>query len=149
MSARPIGAWLLGIATVAVLVTVLAAIAVIGSPLQQREERFDERRVQGLAKIESAVEAYASSRHRLPATLDALEDSPHGAGLRTVDPRTGKPYRYRMLDGRRYELCADFSLAQLDVDGAVFIGAEWSHPAGRACFRREVEERRTPGPTQP
>lgn len=139
MSARPVGTWLLAVAGVAVLATVVAAVAVIGPPSQQRQQRFDERRVQALARLEGAIGLHAAARRALPASLDALRQSPHGAGVPVVDPETQAPFGYRALDARRYELCADFTTAQHDEGGrAVFMGAAWAHPAGRHCFEREV-----------
>lgn len=139
MSARPVGAWLLAIAGVAVLATVVAAMAVIGSPAQQRQQRFDEQRVEALDRITMAITSHAESRGRLPASLAALRATPHGAGLAIVDPETGAPFHYRALDARRYELCATFATAQEGTGGRqAFMGARWAHPAGRHCFAREV-----------
>ncbi len=139
MSARPVGAWLLAVAGVAVLATVVTAIAVIGSPAQQRQQRFDEQRVQALHRVGLAIGNHVESRRRLPASLAALQATPHGAGLVVVDPDTGAPFGYRVLDARRYELCAVFASAQRNQDvRTAFMAAQWAHPAGRHCFARET-----------
>lgn len=139
MSARPVGTWLLAVAGVAVLATVVAAMAVIGSPAQQRQQRFDEQRVQALERIETAIDMHVGVRRALPDSLDALRQSPHGAGVRVVDPQTGAPFGYSRLDARRYELCADFVTARRgEARGVASMGAKWAHPAGRHCFELET-----------
>ncbi|HST44820.1 MAG TPA: hypothetical protein VLK29_06315 [Luteimonas sp.] len=143
MSARPVGTWLLAIAGVAVLATVVAAMAVIGSPAEQRRQRFDEQRVRALETLVTTIGAHDASRRRLPASLAALQASPHGGGLAIVDPESGAPFGYRVTDARRYELCAVFATVQRNARGrAAYLGTEWAHPAGRHCFTRETARAR-------
>lgn len=138
MSARPVGAWFLVVAGIAVVATLAAAIAVIGSPARQRAQRFDERRVSELAAIAAAVERYESTEKRLPARLADLE--PDAIGTRAhADPASGRPYEYRVVDARHYELCAEFALARArDEPAAPYVDEDWVHPAGHHCFRRAV-----------
>ncbi|HEY4583795.1 MAG TPA: DUF5671 domain-containing protein, partial [Lysobacter sp.] len=135
--ARPVGAWFLVGAGLAVAASLVAAIAVIGSPATQRTQRFDERRVQGLQQVASEVERYAASERRLPAGLDALGRWSPGDGRRWNDPQNGRRFEYHVLDARRYELCAVFAGPSPAGDGAPSFD-EWRHPAGRHCFMRPV-----------
>ncbi len=142
MSTRPVGTWFLAVAGAAVLASVVAAIAVIGSPAHQREQRFDERRERELAEIDASISLYANSERHLPARLEELVRSPGGAGLAFKDPQSGQPYGYRVLDARRYELCAVFGTVR-EAGGAAgpYMDADWAHPKGRHCFVRQVPKR--------
>ena len=134
---RPAGQWFLVGAGIAVAASLAAAIAVIGSPAQQRAQRFDERRVRMLEQVASAVERHAASERRLPVSLDALRAWSPGAPQSWNDPQTGRPIEYRVIDARRYELCAVFATMQGEgADGP--MAEEWRHPAGRHCFVRPV-----------
>ncbi|CAA9300436.1 MAG: hypothetical protein AVDCRST_MAG71-57 [uncultured Lysobacter sp.] len=134
MSARPVGTWFLVVAGIAVAASLIAAIAVIGSPSHQRNLRFDERREHELVLIKNAIEQHARSERRLPQALAELRQS-DGTALNPVDPQTRQPYGYRALDARRYELCATFATARRPRDGSEpYVEDRWRHPAGRHCF---------------
>ena len=91
MSARPVGTWLMVLGGIVVLATVAGAVAVMGSPAEQRRMRIDERRVEDLQRIEAAVRAYHAEARALPGTLDTLDARP-GVALDAADPETGSRY---------------------------------------------------------
>ncbi len=123
---------ILGFAGAIVVGAIVAGLVIVGSPTEARLRRLDERRVRDLVGITHALNQFWTSRGRLPASLNELVESP-GTDVDTVDPVTGEPYRYEVVDGKTYDLCADF---QRDSDGMDF-GRFWSHGAGRRCFRLE------------
>lgn len=135
MSARPVGKWLLVAAGVAVAASLAAAIATIGSPAQQRLKRFDERRARDLSSLQSTVDAHYRVEGRLPASLDALARHRAWDAQSFRDPETGRSYEYRVIDARRYELCARFATASRQAQPWDVHG----HPAGRHCVRHAVE----------
>jgi hypothetical protein len=49
------------------------------------------------------------------------------------DPQTRRPYGYRVIDTRRYELCAEFARASRRTHRY-----ELAHPAGHHCVRYAV-----------
>ena len=135
MSARPVGTWFLVVAGVAVAGAVVAAMLVIGSPGRQRAQRFDERRVADLQALRTAVDGYARNEKRLPADLAQLQKASPDEALDVEDPETGARYEYRVVDARRYALCARFALARTKRDlRRGFDADERLHPAGRHCF---------------
>ncbi|TWG89073.1 hypothetical protein L599_004800000010, partial [Luteimonas sp. J16] len=71
---RGIGRALVTAAAVAVLASVVAAIAVIGTPPAQRQARLDERRVDHLRQLEAAIDEYARREGRLAPALETLGD---------------------------------------------------------------------------
>lgn len=141
MSGSQLGRNMLVVASLLVGATLVAAVTVMDSPGQQREQRLDARRVDDLRQIETMIDAWASTHPHLPKSLAALADQP-GVSLSTTDPVGGGPYGYDVLGERRYRLCAVFATdtAALREPAYRYAGkpAEWAHPAGRHCFERSL-----------
>jgi hypothetical protein len=119
--------------TVAVTIAVITGIYLLGSPLEERARRLDDRRVQDLSGIAQAVDLYWTRESRMPASLDQLR-SVTGAGITMADPSTGALYEYRQLDDGKYELCASFEGESRDSNR--LDNGFWTHRAGRQCFQR-------------
>ena len=140
MSARPVGGWLLVLAGIVVLATIAAAIAVMGSPAEQRRMRIDQRRVDDLRQVEAAVRAYRTEASALPETLGALNARP-GMALDISDPETGLHYPYRRTGSDAFELCATFvtDTAARQRTGMRWQEPRWAHGAGRRCFTFRID----------
>lgn len=127
-----------GVAVVAILV---AALGLAGSPFAARERAADERRVQALQSISSAVDAFYDTKDRLPDSLEELREQPSVYLESIRDVRTGQPYEYRKLGPKSYELCATF---ETDTSATRVVrpgfGNLWNHPAGRHCFKLSVRD---------
>jgi hypothetical protein len=128
-----------------VVLTVAWGFAVIGSPFQQRNKRFDERRVQDLQIMQNYITNYWQNKERLPVSLSDLEDPLLGIVI-PVDPETGGLYEYRVTDDLIFELCAMFSTESKYGQGAVpemySRGSQnysWQHGVGRICFERTID----------
>jgi len=102
--------WLHWFGATVAIVSMVAALYVAGSPFRQRMLRLDVRRVDDLRAIQRNVETYFEREGVIPATLDALADSPATFLQHTTDPVSGKPYRYQRVDGDTYTLTAEFDL---------------------------------------
>lgn len=137
MSARN-GRVLAIVASVVVAATLIAAVSVMKSPAELRDIRLDARRVGNLSDIVEAIDALGTAGKPLPADLQALASAP-GASLSIVDPSTGAPYRYEVVDARRYRLCATFAsdTARRSPRAGNHVARAWQHPAGEHCFDRE------------
>jgi hypothetical protein len=132
---RTVG-WASGIAVVAVLA---AALVQAGSPGAARERAADERRVQDLQSISSAVNAFYQGNKHLPASLDQLREQQAVYVQSIVDVGTGKPYEYRKAGPKSYELCATFETETSgSTAGRARFGNVWNHPAGKHCFKLTV-----------
>ena len=131
-------------------VAVIAGLAVLGSPGEARDRRLDARRVDDFRGLANAIDLYWSREQRLPETLDALLTL-DGEEPGLHDPVSGRPYEYRAVSVRRFELCAEFVGAETETDEQDF----WRHPSGRHCYEMTVEpaEREraipTPRPSEP
>lgn len=121
-------------AATAVLVTLVLAFLVLGSPSKQRMARADWRRTRDLVQIAGKVNRkWAKGNHTLPPRLDAIsENVPR-------DPITGAPYGYQPTGANRYQLCATFASDSRKEAGH---GAYkfWAHPKGHHCFKLDASQ---------
>lgn len=142
MSARPVGFWMLLAAGIAVVASVIAAVAVMGTPGAQRRMRQDERRIRDLDRIVDLARIEAREHGRLPASIDVLAKRPGRLAVR--DPFTRAPYEYRVIDARSFQVCATFETDTAAGDGddrPRWTDLQWEHPAGRHCFDRMLESK--------
>lgn len=143
-----------------VLVSIVAGFFIVGSPAEQRQIRFDERRVGDLQNIQGSVINHWTQKNALPAKLENLTDSISGF-VPPVDPETNAAYTYEILSPLSFKLCAEFRKASLDRKfgikeggtggkeryaspmyyGGYYGGPDqnWSHDAGKQCFERVID----------
>lgn len=141
MSADNAGRWLAIAASVVVLATVVAAVAVMGSPGSQRESRMDRRREQDLERIATLIELRTKAGQALPADLASMAREP-GRRLSINDPATDQPYVYQTTGERSYRLCALFTTDTALESRRAWIDQEWLHGKGRHCFDRKMDEKK-------
>lgn len=125
---------------------VITGIILAGSPLEERERKFDQRRLDDLRVINSEIRNIVLDRTKvngpvlkeaLPPTLPELQNRAQYQRPSIVDPETGEPYEYVVKDRTHFELCAVFN-ASRDEELDVF----WNHSQGRACFMFDVLDER-------
>jgi hypothetical protein len=129
-------------ASMAVVVTAIAVgLYFSGSPAEQRLVRFDERRVEDLRSLASALSRHVVDTGALPERLEALVD---GRRLTRTprDPATGEPYEYTITGQRAFALCAEFSRPSQDELREDF----WAHGQGRTCFAFDYSQLLPSGP---
>ncbi len=107
---------------------VIYGLFLAGSPFQQREKRFDERRVENLREIALSIDYYYSRYGSLPDNLGQLEKIGYSP-IDITDPETGMVYTFEKLSGTAYRLCAVFSHPSGE-NADRFM----AHGAGKACF---------------
>lgn len=132
------GRWIAIAASVVVLATIVAAIAVMGSPSRQRLMRLDERRVDDLDRIANAIQAYHAQHGSVPASLAALAAEP---GVRVPqDPESRQPYGYEVLGKTEYRLCAQFDTDTAEsTEPQPWLRPSWVHGRGKQCFKRRSD----------
>jgi hypothetical protein len=138
------GRWLLIGAGVAVVATIVAAIATMGTPGQQRLVREDGRRQRDLARLRTEVNGWATQNGALPADLAALVRP--GVRVQTSDPFTSQSYEYQVLGDRDYRLCAVFNTDSAGEERNDDESLQWRHPRGRHCFDLKLPK---PGKVEP
>lgn len=135
-------------ASLLVIGTVVWGLVLAGSPSTRRINRLDEMRVNNINEISSnPINAFWNSNSRLPASLDELSKLDNYK--LPIDPDTKTPYEYRVIDTKKYELCATFGLptdTKSAIKGATpyrepyGAGISWDHPAGRHCYTFEMKD---------
>lgn len=139
---KKIFAW--GVSAVLLILAVLGAIR-IGSPMEERSRRFDEKRVQDLQYFQSQILSYWMNKQIVPDSLDAVSDKLMNPNV-PVDPETGVPYEYTKMGTTTFSLCATFNTEIADeftkmgqtkpvsLDGM----DSWNHGKGHVCFERTI-----------
>ncbi|QIK41846.1 DUF5671 domain-containing protein [Pontivivens nitratireducens] len=111
-----------------------------GTPPSVRDQRLDRHRFADITNI--AVHLRCVEGGVLPATLQPGEIAAYCPGRNIApvtlrDPQSGAPYRYRRIDDRRFELCADFSDPQFPRINQSY-GANWLYDAERGCITGRI-----------
>lgn len=151
---------------VIVIATLAVGFSVLGSPMTQRNIRFDEDRVNDLQTIQWQVVSFWQQKEKLPVNLDELYDPLSGARI-PIDPQTGANYEYRTVTAtstthHAFELCATFAYPRVtrypyenrmaypmyDTSMPSYPypveGDSWEHEGGRVCFTRTIDPERYP-----
>ncbi len=135
-------AWLpgfVGTLVASYLVSIVAGFFLVGSPVQARLERIDDRRVADLELVSDGIDSYWRRHQLLPESLDELaNEREFDYGERIRDPETGLLYEYSAGAGRAYELCATFALESAKQRAGV--SDFWGHDSGRVCFQLEAND---------
>ena len=137
---------LLGAASLVVIAGLVVGGFFLGdSPSEARARRLDDRRVQDLWSVQSAVESYWGVKKELPETLGQAAELYSSI---PKDPETSAAYEYRVVSETDYELCAAFTnkaeaygvMARPYLTGIneAFVRDFSSHVQGRDCFERSV-----------
>ena len=133
---------------VATLAVLALGLSTAGSPYRERLRRLDESWLQDLRAITQEIGNWTRKGRPLPPSLGVLASDPDSPSLRLRDPVTQKPYDYRLIDARHYELCATFvTVDSLGNEGGPGEAAGfWKHPAERTCYALEASAGRRPSP---
>tara|TARA_B100000959_G_scaffold45675_2_gene46376 strand:+ start:387 stop:818 length:432 start_codon:yes stop_codon:yes gene_type:complete len=132
------GSVLFGASVITVIAAVGVGLSILGSPMEERARRVDDRRVEDLRGIVAATDLYWTRHSRLPVSLDELTAEP-GVRIKTADPANSETYGYQAVDSIHYQLCANFE----QVSGETSSNSErnlWAHDSGPQCFQFEAEK---------
>jgi hypothetical protein len=141
-----------------VIVPLITAITMIGSPAKERARKLDETRVNSLDTMHYSIDSYYTLNKKLPESLDALIKSGQFYPLGIQDPESGVPFHYETTSEKTYKLCATFtdeSPKNGDFDyiynryGATPYGnatISWHHPKGYHCFDLTAIDNSIPQP---
>lgn len=141
-------------ATIAAIAGVILGFVQTGSPAAERARRFDQQRINDLQMITNAVDSFYNSQKRLPASIEEMKNRPDSYLQSQFDPTTGEPYEYRVVDEKRYDVCATFetdaSTSEAGKASTMPVGVPnfWSHPQGQKCYTVKVNEWNSPVPVK-
>ena len=119
--------WLTGIL---VLLGIVSAFFVIGSPNTARLTQFDQQKIYDLQNIQSQIVNYWQRKETLPNSLYDLNDPISGFNV-PIDSQTNQPYEYTVKDAANlsFELCATFNKEGVDQYGQYTEVRPMSAPA--------------------
>lgn len=126
-----------------VAAAVVASFFLIGSPVDRRLQRLDEKRINDLSSIQNGIINYWQQKNKLP---DSLEELNNDLNYFTVprDTENNKDYIYEALEQYQFKLCADFS-TESNTDQSYTtpttygVESKWTHGKGRVCFTRIID----------
>ena len=145
------------ISAVIILVSIIGAFYIIGTPNSARLMQYDLQKVSDLQTIQMQIINYWQKKSALPNQLSDLND-PISGFVVPVDSQTKKSYEYNIKDlvGLSFELCANFNQAsqlnQQGINNSAFpvpgsldsYNQNWNHSAGRICFERTIDKQLYP-----
>jgi hypothetical protein len=125
------------VASLLVLIAIVIALIINGSPATLRLKRQDMRRVRDLNNISEGIENYYRRYEALPPTLDRLVAAPYTAGRLLRNRENLKLFEYVIKGPTDYQLCTTFALPATDVAQSPddeFYGAFIPHGRGHQCI---------------
>jgi hypothetical protein len=132
------------------LLSIAGGFYLMGSPLDIREQRFDEERISHLQSIQWQMIDLWQRKEALPADLEELND-PISGFIVPLDPATSASYEYERTSNLSFKLCATFSrasqekgMSRITYPAGDGLDPNWSHEAGRTCFERTIDPERYP-----
>lgn len=136
---RVFAVYLYGTLTI-IIAAFIASLFTVESPKEARRVKADENITRDLYHIRSAINRYYRENEKLPEKLtDLSEVMRFITNEEITDETSGKEYEYRILDEKRYELCAEFQTASEKALNRYEYPIEgWPHTAGRQCFSRKI-----------
>lgn len=139
-----------------VLVSVVGAFFIIGSPATARLIQFDQQKISDLQGIQYQIVNYWQRKETMPNSLADLND-PISSFIVPKDPQTGAGYEYVLKDAASltFELCAvfnKFSQSNQDISNKIMpiagiqdsYNQNWDHGEGRVCFERTIDKQLYP-----
>ncbi len=112
---------------------VLWGIVTVGTPGMARNKELDRARIRDLQEISWAIQQFYSDEVRLPNSLQELDLDREIL----VDPVSRKAYEYVVKGSLKYQLAAEFAVA--DDDRGRSSERNWSHQTGLHYFNLEVK----------
>ena len=132
-----------GIVTTAVIAALVCGFTLSGTPANERARRFDERRLNDLQQISSAIDAYWNTEDVLPENLEILTQNRRIFIESIADPKTSEVYEYIAQEGAKYKLCATYETKAIDSSKVAKPYPSllfWDHPFGYYCFEFDASE---------
>jgi len=123
-------------ASLAIIVTVFsAALFIVETPQQARDRRIDERIINNFYNIESGINSYYNTNHKLPATLDDIQKESIATDS-LIDPGTRETFGYKPGSDVNYQLCANFRTDNKNSKDVAYqyLDQNRRHAAGSECL---------------
>lgn len=131
-----------------ILISVVAAFFLVGSPTSARLQKQDIQRISDLSMLQGNIVNYWQAKNTLPVSLSDLNDTLRGVSV-PKDP-AGNDYGYAVKGPLAFDICATFdtkgdSQSQSSIAYPASYGllggldVNWAHSAGYYCFSRTID----------
>lgn len=130
----------------AVILVLIGSFFVIDNPMQTRAKNLDEDIINKFYSIDNCVDQYYREKRVMPKTMEDIKGNClYMLDDVTRDKVTGRTFTYKLKDGLKYELCAEFRTSNKDDvyrnDSPYFATMDNKtvlHEAGWQCLERKV-----------
>ncbi len=142
--------------TAVVLISVVGAFFIVGSPATARLMQYDQQKISDLQETQYQIVNYWQSKEKLPNSLFDLKD-PISGFMVPVDPQSGENYEYNIINAENltFELCATFNKEGQDQYAQARMASgpsvptkasmeNWKHGESRTCFERTIDKQLYP-----
>lgn len=123
----------------AIIIIFILGVLFVESPFETRKRKFDNLITNKFQKIDRSINEYYNFEKKLPKTLDDLiEETEYLDQEDVIDEARGEQFDYKIIEERKYEICANFNLAS--KEGKNYYLDEWKHEAGYQCLKKRIVE---------
>ncbi|HAM88135.1 MAG: hypothetical protein US83_C0008G0057 [Candidatus Falkowbacteria bacterium GW2011_GWC2_38_22] len=123
-----------------VIAVFVASLFFVESPTETRNRKIDNAVLEDFNSIDGAINSYFLDKKTLPADLDVLkEDYPYITDKELAHPSTNEPYRYNVVEDKKYELCSTFLSDNTGDDSLEnYYKDRWPHALGEQCLKQKI-----------
>jgi hypothetical protein len=134
-----------------IIIVFISAFFVAESPLKNRDRKIDQKIINDLGRIDSAIYSFYYDKNALPENLDELKSEIRFISDQSLtNPFTKNNYEYKKISEKKYELCTDFKTSNKEINKSYdYWNEKWMHDSGYQCFSLEVPEKEERGEAKP
>ncbi|MDD4409902.1 MAG: DUF5671 domain-containing protein [Candidatus Pacebacteria bacterium] len=125
-----------------VLIIFISSFFIVESPMEARNRKMDQKIISNLDAINRGVDQYYNDKKVLPENLDMIKAEGYSYidTSQFIDETTSGYYEYRVIDDKKFELCATFNSSNMNADNNNnYYDMNWRHDKGHQCITRRVE----------
>jgi len=126
---------------IVILIVFISSLFIVESPMQTRLRKIDQEVIRDFNKIDGQINIFYNDAGKLPKNLEEIiEESNYIIEDDVKHPVTEKAYDYKILDDKKYELCAEFNLSNKDTDDRDkgYYEDIWKYDAGYQCISQKI-----------
>ncbi len=123
-----------------IVIAFIASLFIVESPTETRSRRIDDQIVGNFYAIDSNINSYYATNHKLPENLAVVKNITGFTENIYDNPLTNKAYQYEIIASSSYKLCTDFKTSNLDKTRAEYryIEDRLRHDVGFQCLNFKI-----------
>lgn len=126
-----------------VIIALVSSFFIVESPIEARNRKTDQGIINNLETTKRAIEQYYNEKGKLPQNLDEIknENYEYINTQEFTEQSTGKYYTYQVIEGKKYELCANFKSSNIkEGNQNDYYMLTWKHDKGYQCITKRIED---------